>query len=134
MNFEGRLWSMCYSEFGDTLVFIYHRRKVEAVKLESESDTSKLSAPIWKLSGMVYSRVMKPDALTSDKRGNILVGDGANQRIMKINSLTGDIMGILLWQENNHNQEIRSLFWSDTEPILTVVRGDRFSSYIPKLD
>ena len=131
VNLKCILWRMCYSELFDTLVFIYHSRKVEAVKLESEADTSKLSAPIWKISGVVDGLAMNPTALTSDNRGNVFVGDGANNRILKVNSLTGDIVGLLLLEENN--QEIRYLFWSGS--ILTVVRGDRFSTYnIPKLD
>ena len=125
---------MCYSELSDIFVVKYTDEEIKAVKLESEATTLKVSAPKWKLSGVVDGLAMKPDALTSDTRGNVYVGDGVNIRILKINSLTGDIVSILLLEEDSKTP-IDSLFWSDTEPNLTVVRGNRFSTYnIPKLD
>ena len=126
---------MCYSELFDMLVVVmYEDKEINAVKLVSEAAKLKLSDSIWQLSGVVDDLVIKPTALTSDKKGNIYVGDGVNSRVLKINSLTGEVLSVLLLEEQNL-ELIRSLFWSDTEPNLTVVRGNRFSTYnIPKLD
>ena len=86
---------------------------------------------IWRLSGKVDSLAMKPNAMTSDQKGNVFVGDETNNRILKINSMTGEVMSILLLEEKN---AICSLLWSDTEPNLIVIRGDGISFYnIPTL-
>ena len=70
----------------------------------------------------------KPDALTTDVEGNVYIGDGANDRILKMDGLTGDVLSIILLEENN-KEPIRFLFWSDTEPNLTLIRelGDEIN-------
>ena len=66
--------------------------------------------------------------------GNIYVSDGANNIILKINGSNGDVMIILLLEEGNKDP-LRYLFWSDIEPNLTVVHGDKISNYcIPRPD
>ena len=129
------LFQMCYSELSDMLVGVFKCNKIKGVMLKSEADdTLKLSAPVWKLPEVIDSQVIEPDALTSDKRGNVYVGDGANNRIMKIDSFTGTVQSIFHLEEGN-KKGIRDLFWSDTEPNLIVRRGDRIISYcIPKSD
>ena len=45
---ESELIRMCYSELFDMLVVKDDENDIRVVKLESEADTSELSAPIWK--------------------------------------------------------------------------------------
>ena len=72
--------------------------------------------------------MIKPDAINSDRKGNVYIGEGANNRILKINSLTGDIVSILLLEEERKDP-MHSLFWSDTQPNLTVVHADTVRTY-----
>ena len=123
VKFEKLLHMCYYVDRLDMLLVISEDKEIEAIKFGSES-------PIWKLSE-VGGHVFEPDALTSDSEGNVYVGDGANNRILKINGLTGDIVSILLLEKEN-TMPIDSLFWSDIEPNLTLIRGDRISTYIFK--
>ena len=124
---------MCYIELFNMLVVKYEG-EIKALKLESQAATLKLSDPIWKLPEEVDGLVIEPDVVTSDKKGNVYIGDGASNRILKIDSLTGDVVTTLQLEEQN-KEPIRYLFWSDTEPNLTVIHGDRISSYnIPKFN
>ena len=66
-----------------------------------------------------HGRVIKPDALTTDIEGNVYIGDGANNRILKINSLTENVMNILRLEKNK--RAILCLLWSDTKPNLTLL-------------
>ena len=132
MDLESRWNQICYSELCDMFVDVYQFKEIKAVKLETEAATLKLSAPMWKLSGLADGLVILPDAITSDKKGNVYVGDGLNNRILKINSLTGTVHSNLHLEERNR-ERINSLFWSDTEPNLIVRRGDRISFHcIPR--
>ena len=134
VHLDGKVDRMCYSELWDMLVGVYEHKEILAVKLEGEAASLKLSAPIWKLSGVMDGYLIKPDTITSDTKGNIYVTDGENNRILKINSFTGDIVSILLLEEENKTP-IDCLFWSNTEPNLTVVRGYKICSYcIPRSD
>ena len=110
---------MCYVEVFDLIIFIYEYNEIEALKFGSES-------PIWKLPGVVDGHMIKPDALTSDAKGNIYISDGINNRILKINGLTGNVLNILLLEEKEKR--------IDTEPNLTLIHGDRINTYsIPQL-
>ena len=121
------LLGMCYIEQHDILVCIYEHEGLEAVRLDSELST------IWRLSGLVDGLPVKPDSITCDTDGNAYVGDGPRSRIIRIDSFTGDIITVLQLGEENQMQ-IRSLFWSNNEPSLTVVRGDEIGSfYTPQL-
>ena len=53
-------------------------------------------------------------------RANVYIGDGVNDRILKVNGLTGNVINVLLLEENE--KVIQSLLWSDTEPNLTMIR------------
>ena len=109
------------------LVVKCENEEIEAVNFKRESI-------IWKLSRFVDGHAVKPDAIASDKWGNVYIGDGVNNRILKINGLTGNVLNILLLKEKNEIG-IHSLFCSDTEDNLTVVRGDKISIYsFPKVD
>ena len=121
---DGKILELCYVESFNIFVIMNYDNEIKAEKLGNNN-------PIWKLSGTVGGELLKPDALTSDAQGNVYVGDGANNRILKINSLTGDIVNILLLEKEN-TMPIHSLFWSDTQPNLTLIRGDRISTYILK--
>ena len=118
---ECRPCQMCYAERFDILAVVCEKRKVEAVRLVNNS-------PVWKLPGVVDGHTIKPHAINSDKKGNIYIGDATNNRILKIHSLTGDIVSILLLEEESKDP-MRSLFWSDTEPNLTVVHTDTVCTY-----
>ena len=134
VDLKDGLIQMCYSELCDMLVGLFYDSGIVGVNLKSEADTLKLSAPIWTLSGVVNGYLITPDAITSDKRGNVFVGDGANNRILKINSFTGKVQSILHVEQLN-KKWIDSLFLSDTEPNLIVVRGNKISTFcIPKSD
>ena len=110
----------CVEEF-NMLVIINMNEEIEAMRLRSES-------PIWKLSEVVSGHLIKPDAMTADAEGNVYISDGANNTILKINGLTGDIMHIVLLEEENKDPK-RCLFWSDTELNLTTMHGDRITNY-----
>ena len=76
--------------------------------------------------------VIQPDAITSDNEGNVYISDGANSKVLKIDSLTGKVLIKLKLEEKK--ETISALFWSDTEPNVIVVYQDRISSYsIPEL-
>ena len=81
--------------------------------------------------------MISANAITSDKKGNVYIDDRANNRILKINVLLGVLLPYLQLKETNE-ERIHHLFWSNTEPNLTVVHGhdgDRISSYnVPKFD
>ena len=131
---EDTLYRMCYSELFNMLVVVmYNQNEIKALKLEGEGATLKLSDPLWKLSGEVDGQVIKANAITTDNKGNIYIADEANNRILKINGLTGDAVTTLQLEETN--KDIDSLFWSDTELGLIVTYRDEISSYnIPNFD
>ena len=86
---------------------------------------------MWNLSGPVTGQVIKPKCIICDKEGNAYVSDEATNKILKINSLTGEVSGILLLGEVK--EKIRSICWSNTEPNLTVLQGNRINTYfLPK--
>ena len=119
---EGELLQkFCHVEATNILVIMNENKEIKAVKFENKS-------PIWTLSPVVGSHVIKPDAVSSDTEGNVYVSDGANNKILKLNALTGDIIHIVLLAEENKYQR-RRLFWSDTEPKLTTMCGSRIRTY-----
>ena len=134
MFLEGRLMQMCCSELCNMLVGVYEHKEIKAVRLEREADTLKLSVPIWKLFRVIDGWVIEPDALTSDKRGNVYIGDGVEQQDHKDQQFDWNSSEYLS-SGRRKQRGIRDLFWSDTEPNLIVRRGDRIISYcIPKSD
>ena len=134
VDLEDNLFQMCYSELSDMLVGVLKYSEIKGVNLNSEAVTMKLSAPNWKLSGAVDGYLITGHAITSDKRGNFFGGDGINNRILKINSFTGEVQSILHLEKLN-KPWIDGLFLSDTEPNLIVASGDKISTYcIPKSD
>ena len=75
----------------------------------------------WRMFGPLDSAVFKPESITCDSDGNAYVNDRGNSRILKINSLTGKILSILLFEDDE--RRIRSMRWSNTEPNLTLRGG-----------
>ena len=103
---------MCYAECFDILVILNEDKEIEAMKFGRDY-------PVKKLSGTVGGHVIKPDALTSDAEGNVYISDKANDRILKINGLTGKVLKIIKLE--GKKKKICCLLWSDTEPNLTLI-------------
>ena len=115
-----------YAERFDVLVIMQDYGQVQAVKLEN-------NRKIWELSENIGGYVIKPGVLTTDSEGNIYTRNGANNRILKINGVTGKLLSTAQLKEKN-KEPIRALFWAATKPNLIVVHGYRISSYcVPEL-
>ena len=126
LEITDRLLGMSYIVQHDILVCVYENEGVAAVRLDNEMSV------LWRLSEEVDRLPVKPDSITCDTDGNAYVGDGTRNRIIKIDSFTGDVINVLQLAEENQRQ-IRSLFWSQNEPSLTVVRKNTISThYIPQ--
>ena len=80
---------------------------------------------IWRLFGPVDGHIIKPESITCDSDGNGYISDQGNNRILKINSLTGVILGILLLEK----KDIWSMRWSNREPNLTLWEYNQISTY-----
>ena len=93
--------------------------EIIAVKLRSNTI-------MWRLYGPVDGHIIKPESMTCDSDGNGYISDQRNNRILKINSLTGEILGILLLEE----KEIWSMRWSNREPNLTLWEYNQISDQI----
>ena len=99
--------------------------EIFAVKLEDE-------AILWRVCGSVDGCVIKLNSMTCDSEGNAYVTDRSCNRILKINSLTGEVSNILL--VDDEEEEILSIHWSNSEPNLTLRTENQISSYaVPKL-
>ena len=86
---------------------------------------------IWKLFGPVNGHIIKPQCVTCDPEGNAYVSDGASNRILKIDSLTGKVLSIL--QTEDEHTKVLTIHWSNTEPNLTLWTGKGISIYfVPK--
>ena len=84
---------------------------------------------LWRLSGPVNGIIMNPKSITCDQEGNAYVSDLATNRILQINILTGEVLSVLLMDEEE-NENIISIRWSYTEPNLTVRTASNFSTYV----
>ena len=88
---------------------------------------------VWRMTGPLHCGIIKPDSITCDSDGNAYVSGRATNRILKINSLTGEILSILLFEEEEEEKTIESICWSNTEPNLTLQTGKQISTYfVPK--
>ena len=123
------LFDLCYVECHD--IFMYTVKDVKedyeiiAVKLGNETI-------VWRLSGPVDGLVIKPESLTCDPEGNAYVSDRGNYRILKINSLTGEVLSILQFEER---MVIYAMRWSITEPDLTLLDESKWQMstyFVPK--
>ena len=86
---------------------------------------------LWKLSGPVAGHTIKPECITCDQEGNAYISDGATNRILKIDSLTGEVLSILLTRDEE--AKVLTMHWSNTEPNLTLRTLNRISTYfVPK--
>ena len=123
------LLKLCYVEYHDILmcnmVDDKETKDYEIITMKLGSETI-----IWRLFGPVEGHVFKPIAITCDPEGNAYVHDPGNIRILKINSLTGEILSILLLEVK---ERILSMRWSYREPNLTVLQENQISTYfVPK--
>ena len=64
--------------------------------------------------------------MTCDSDGNAYVSDQATNRIFKINSLTVEVLSILLFEEK---MKIHSMRWSDTDPNLTLLQAKEIQNF-----
>ena len=84
---------------------------------------------MWKQYGPVEGHAIKPESITCDPEGNAYISD--RNTILKINSLTGKVLRILLLEENKN--VILFVRCSNTEPNLALQSGDWISTYfVPK--
>ena len=100
--------------------------EILAEKLGSESNESETI--VWSLFGSVDGRLIKPGCIACDPEGNTYVSDKATNRILKINSLTGKILEILVVDEEE-NERISSIRWTNAEPTLTFRQKDQITTY-----
>ena len=117
---------LCYVECHDILICTMkdweedQGYEIIAVKLGTETIER------WRLFGPVDGLISKPESITCDSDGNGYISDQGNNRILKINSLTGEILGILLLEE----KETWSMRWSNREPNLTLWEYNQISDQI----
>ena len=118
-----RIQYIHYVESHDMLLCLVerdHNSEVIAVRLGSKNI-------VWNLFGHVDGHIIQPESITSDFHGNSYVSDRGTNRILKIHSLTGDVLSILKVEEEE--DEIYFIDWSITEPNLTVWRGYQIETY-----
>ena len=119
-----QLCKLHYVEYYDIFIYIVKDVKEDyeiiAVKLGSENI-------VWRLSGPVDGHIIKPLSMTCDTHGNAYVSDQATNRILKISSLTGEVLSILLFEEET--TKIYSMRWSKREPNLTLRTKNQISTY-----
>ena len=118
-----RIQSMCFVKSNDIFVAILSKEKKRIVAWELDNFCS----PTWELPGHVEDHDIDPVSMISDTEGNVYIDDGANNRILKIKSSTGNVLSILLLKKNW--ETIRCLCWSQTHRNLIVQRDNRISSY-----
>ena len=119
------LFEFCYVECHDICMYTVKDKKVDQ---GNEILAAKLGSKtiVWRLSGPVDGYVIKPESITCETDGNAYVSDLGNNRILKINSLTGEVLSILLLEERT---VIYSMRWSNTEPNLTLKTKNGISTY-----
>ena len=130
-NLDNHFLLFSYIEYHDILICTARNpvndqdNEILAVKLEG-------GAVLWRLFGLVNGVIIKPRSITCDPEGNAYICDKATNRILKINSLTGEVLRILVLEEKE-NKTIISIRWSNTEPNLTVRTDKGISTYfVPK--
>ena len=126
--FQKQYLRFCYLECHDILVFTVNDPvtdedyEILAAKLKNDKK-------VWKLFGPVGGHMIKPESMTCDNEGNVYVTDRSCNRILKINGLTGEVLRILLLDEEEEDEKIISIHWSSTEPNLTVLTENQISTY-----
>ena len=81
--------------------------EISAVKLED-------GTILWRLFGPVDGIIIKPLCIACDQEGNAYVTDKATNRILKIDSLTGQVLGVLLFEDEAKKAKVMSICWSNT--------------------
>ena len=115
-----------YTERYDVLICISKDEEIVALNFENRT-------VLWRLFGPVECVIIKPKYVTCDTEGNVYVSDLATRRILKINSLTGKVLGVLLFEDEEKNEEIQLMRWSNAGPNLTILSATEISTYfVPK--
>ena len=123
LSFGRKIQKICYVKCHDIFVAILsdNNKQIMAWK------PGNYYSPTWKLTGSVNGVNIDPVSLTSDTEGNVYIDDGANDRILKINSFTGNVLSIFLLK--NNWETMRAIFWCKSDGNLIVQRDNRISSY-----
>ena len=119
-----QLCKLHYVECHDIFIYIVKDVKEDYEIIAVKLGTEKI---VWRLSGQVDGHIIKPLSMTCDSEGNAYVSDQGNNRILKINSLTGEVLSILLFEEEE--TKIYSMRWSNREPNLTLRTKNQISIY-----
>ena len=81
---------------------------------------------IWELPGTTDNIVTGLNTVAGGPDGNVCIGDGNNNRILMIDGSTG--AALTQFDLEDTGQPVY-LLWSDTDPNLTVFRGNTVTNY-----
>ena len=77
---------------------------------------------VWDIAGEVAGKEIKPYGVCNDSDGNIYVADSNNERILMLDSKTGELLQVLMQEEKTG--DIFDVCWTESQPQLTVRHGD----------
>ena len=78
----------------------------------------------------MHGRVIKPEFISCDSEGNTYVSDQITNRILKIDTFTGEVLSILLLE--GEEKRIESMRWSNEDHLskLTLLQDNQISTYV----
>ena len=77
---------------------------------------------MWEVVGEVAGKEIKPYGVCSDNDGNVFVADGNNERVLVLDSKTGQLLQVLLQEEKTG--DIFDVCWTENQPQLTIRHGE----------